>query len=110
MTNLTVFATIGGAIFLSAAQAAFNNQILKSLSVTLPGVSPATALGTGATEIRKAFTGAELPFVLDAYTDGLKAVFAIGIAAFGTSACAGTLGSWKRLSETALKAATGASA
>jgi ABC-type proline/glycine betaine transport system permease subunit len=92
-----VFLTIGGAFFLSAAQSAFNNQLIKQIAINLPDIDPVAALGIGATQIRSVFTPAQVPLVVDAYMTGLKAVFAITVAAFGVAALVGFLGSWKRL-------------
>lgn len=102
--------TIGGAFLLSAAQCAFNNQLISSLAATLPDVDPGVAIGTGATQIREAFTAEQLPFVIDGYVDGMKAVFAITIAAFGIATFIGPLGTWRRLGEKDLKAAAGGAA
>ena len=109
LTSDLVFVTVGGSFFLSAAQCGFNNQVLKQLAIDLPDVDPAVALGTGATQIRDAFTASQVPFVLDAYVSGLKAVFAITITAFGISTIVGCFGSWERLNaEKVQKATTGA--
>ncbi|EMC92011.1 hypothetical protein BAUCODRAFT_78811 [Baudoinia panamericana UAMH 10762] len=91
------FVTIGGSFFLAAAQCAFNNQLIKQLTMRLVEVDPVVALGTGATQIRQAFTASQIPIVLDAYMTGLKAVFAISIAAYGAATIVGFFGSWKRL-------------
>ncbi|KAL4972517.1 major facilitator superfamily domain-containing protein [Aspergillus desertorum] len=108
---INFFVTVGGAFFLSAAQSAFNNQLLKELAVALPEVDPATALATGATQIRDAFAPDQVPLVIDAYMVGLKAVFAIIIAAFGVATLVGgSLGSWKRLHGDVLAKAAGGAA
>jgi len=102
--------TIGGAIFLSAAQSAFNNQLIHALTTSLPNIDPIVALGTGATQIRQAFSAAQVPLVIEAYTVGLRAVFAITVAAFGVSTIVGLLGSWKKLHSEDLKKAAGSGA
>ncbi|CBF80597.1 hypothetical protein AN8459.2 [Aspergillus nidulans FGSC A4] len=103
--------TVGGAIFLSAAQCVFNNQLLKELAATLPEIDPAIALATGATQIREAFEPNQIPLVISAYMVGLKAVFAIIIAAFGIATLiGGSLGSWKRLHKDSLAKAAGGAA
>lgn len=68
------------------------------------------ALGIGATQIRDAFSAAQVPLVIDAYMIGLKAVFAITVAAFGISTLIGAFGSWKRLHTEDLQKATGGAA
>jgi hypothetical protein len=110
LTSNPVCVTVGGSFFLSAAQCAFNNQLIKTLAAKLPEINPETALGTGATQIRHAFTASQVPIVLDAYVDGLKAVFAITVAAYGVATIVGFFGSWKRLHGEELKKATGGGA
>ncbi|VUC23551.1 unnamed protein product [Clonostachys rosea] len=104
------FVTIGGAFFLSAAQSAFNNQLLKELAAKLSDFNAETVLSTGATQIRTAFTEAEVPIVVDSYMIGLKAVFAITAGGFGISTLLGFLGSWKKLHSEDLQKASGGAA
>ena len=89
--------TVGGAFFISAAQAAFNNQLIKQIALKLPEIDPLIALGIGATQIRTAFTSAQAPLVVDAYVTGLKSVFAIAAAGFVVAALIGVFGRWKKL-------------
>ncbi|KAL2844118.1 major facilitator superfamily-domain-containing protein [Aspergillus pseudoustus] len=105
--TVNFFLSIGGSFFLSAAQSAFNNQLIKYLATNLSEINPEIALGTGATQIREAFTAAQIPIVIDGYVKGLQAVWAIMIAAFGVATLVGFLGSWKRLSGDKLKEAAG---
>jgi len=74
------FQTIGGAIWISAGQAAFANKMLKVLVNDAPGVNPALVLATGATELRKVFTAEQLPGILNAYMAGLRLPIAIALA------------------------------
>ncbi|KAJ6010258.1 hypothetical protein N7499_004340 [Penicillium canescens] len=104
------FMTVGGAFFLSAAQCAFNNQLIETLAIKLPEIDPAVAIGTGATQIREAFTASQVSVIIDAYMVGLKAVFAITIAAFGVATVIGFFGSWKKLHGDELKKAAGGAA
>ncbi|KAH0350262.1 MFS general substrate transporter, partial [Aureobasidium melanogenum] len=104
---INFFVTIGGAFFISAVQCAFNNQVIKQLVKSLPGINPVMVLGIGATQIRQEFTVSQVPIVLDAYMVGLKAVFAITTAAYGVSTIVGFFGSWKRLNEEEIKKAAG---
>ncbi|EED15465.1 hypothetical protein TSTA_049050 [Talaromyces stipitatus ATCC 10500] len=69
-----------------------------------------TALGIGAAQIREAFTTAQVPLVIDAYMVGLKAVFAITLAAFGIATLVGFMGHWKRLQMSELKKTAGGAA
>ncbi|CAH0027936.1 unnamed protein product [Clonostachys rhizophaga] len=104
------FVTIGGAFFLSAAQSAFNNRLLGELATKLPDFNAETVLSTGATQIRTAFTEAQVPIVVDSYMVGLKAVFAITVGGFGISTLVGFLGSWKKLHADDLQKASGGAA
>ncbi|RAH81279.1 MFS general substrate transporter [Aspergillus japonicus CBS 114.51] len=104
------FVTVGGSFFLSAAQSAFNNQLLQEMARRLPDLDPSMVLGVGATQIRQAYTPSQVPVVIDAYVVGLKAVFAITVAAFGVSTIVGFFGSWKRLHADSLKKAAGGAA
>ncbi|CAI6094995.1 unnamed protein product [Clonostachys chloroleuca] len=104
------FVTIGGAFFLSAAQSAFNNRLLGELATKLPDFNAETVLSTGATQIRTAFTEAQVPIIVDSYMVGLKAVFAITVGGFGISTLVGFLGSWKKLHADELQKASGGAA
>ena len=110
LTLHTVFVTVGGAFFVSAAQSAFNNQMIKELGKRLPEIDPGMVLATGATQIRHAFSAEQVPVILDAYMIGLKAVFAVMIAAYGISTVVSVFGSWERLDEEKLKVAAGGGA
>lgn len=103
----TVFITVGGAFFVSASQSAFNNQMIQELARRLPEINPGMVLATGATQIRQAFPADQVPIILDAYMVGLKAVFAVMVAAYGMSTLVSVFGSWERLNEEKLKAAAG---
>jgi len=74
------FQTIGGSIFISAAQAGFTNKMLKELPNKVPSVDPRLVIATGATDLRKVFKADEIPGILAAYMDGLRVPFAICIA------------------------------
>lgn len=110
LTSHAVFLTVGGAFFVSAAQSAFNNQMIKELVTRLPEIDPGMVLATGATQIRQAFPASQVPVILYAYMVGLKAVFAVMIAAYGVSTLVSVFGSWERLDEEKLKAAAGGAA
>lgn len=74
------FQTIGGAIFISAAQAGFANEMLRQLPIKAPDTNPGLVLVTGATDLRQVFSPAQIPGILAAYMDGLRVPFAICIA------------------------------
>ncbi|KAL9583274.1 MAG: hypothetical protein Q9212_002797 [Teloschistes hypoglaucus] len=53
-TALVIFAqTLGGAIFVSAAENIFTNNLLTNLRQSLPSIDPAVVLAAGATQLRK---------------------------------------------------------
>jgi MFS transporter, DHA2 family, glioxin efflux transporter len=74
------FQTIGGAIWISAAQAGFANKLLHRLPITASSVDPSVVITTGATELRKVFDAQQIAGILDAYMDGIRVTFAISIA------------------------------
>ncbi|RDW72815.1 hypothetical protein BP6252_06722 [Coleophoma cylindrospora] len=89
--------TIGGAFLVSAGESAFEATLTKKLESSDASVSPLTVIGTGATDVRKVFAPADLPFILRAYMDGIQTAFIVAIAL----ACACTLFSfgakWQKL-------------
>ena len=84
--------------------------MINVLARRLPEIDPGMVLATGATQIRQAFPDAQVPVIIDAYVVGLKAVFAVMIAAYGISTLVSVFGSWERLDEEKLKAAAGGAA
>jgi hypothetical protein len=72
--------SISGAYFVTAAQSIFANRLLKTLANNAPNIDAAIVLGTGASEIQRVFSGADLTAVLDAYMIGIKDVFAFSMA------------------------------
>jgi hypothetical protein len=46
---------MGGAIFVSAGEALFANQLIDSLQKNVPDINPAEVIGVGATELRNHF-------------------------------------------------------
>lgn len=79
------FQTIGGAFFISAAQAAFANRLLSRVVTTAPSADPLKVIATGATELRKVFSADQVEGILVAYMAGLKITFAIAIATAGVA-------------------------
>jgi hypothetical protein len=105
-----VFIIIGGCFFVSAAQSAFNNELLKAVVTSIPSLNPAIILETGVTEIRNVFLPSQVPYIIDGYMKGLRAVFAITAGAFGFSAFIGVFGSWQKLHSEDLKDVAGGGA
>lgn len=94
---IAVSQVVGGAVFVSAAQSAFVNQLLIKLAKTAPNIDSSLVLATGASELHQVFTPNELPGVLVAYMHGLKAAFAIALTAVGVSLLLTPLNSWKKI-------------
>lgn len=94
---LMFFQTMGGALTVSAAQAAFGNELIKSLNKNALDVSPAQVMAIGATEIWKTFKPEQIPRVLDAYMNGLHVSFTFVIALFGMSLLVSVLTPWTNI-------------
>jgi MFS transporter, DHA2 family, glioxin efflux transporter len=91
---LAVVQTIGGALLVSAAQAAFVNTLVSQLRVNSPGINPALVIAAGATGLRDAFTEAQLPGLLVSYMAALRVAYAISIATSGAAALVAILAPW----------------
>lgn len=102
-----VFQLVSGALSLSIAQSLFANRLLSSLPRFAPNVDPTLVLITGATEIRKVFAREELQGILLSYMTGLKAAFAMAIAAAGLTVFASFLPEFKSIRGRVGKAAAG---
>jgi hypothetical protein len=71
---------MSGAYFVTAAQSVFSNRLLETLADNAPNIDAAKVLSTGASEIQRVFTGADLAAVLNAYIIGTKDVFLFSLA------------------------------
>jgi hypothetical protein len=71
-------------------------------------VDAGQVLAAGATAIRDLFPADVVPEILDAYLQGLRLAFAIGIGGIGMAALTAPLGRWNKLDMT--KAAGGGAA
>lgn len=94
---MAVIQTIGGALIVSAAQAAFVNTLISQLLVNSPGIQPAVVLAAGATGLREAFTEAQLPGVLLSYMTALRVAYAISIATSGAAALVALYAPWSNI-------------
>ncbi|KAH8835028.1 major facilitator superfamily domain-containing protein [Flagelloscypha sp. PMI_526] len=97
ISMIAFFQCIGGTILLSAAQSAFGNKLISTLQTSAPEINPALVIATGATELRAVFSADQVVHILAAYMAGIKAVFAISIAATGLAVVVSSCNSWKRL-------------
>ncbi|CAD6440315.1 f72fe993-4980-4da0-8abe-6078e8183b03 [Sclerotinia trifoliorum] len=93
--------TIGGAFFISIAEAAFANRILHVLPHYAPSVSPARVLSVGVGELRNVF-GKErdtIQGIIESYLLGLKVTYAMAITCTGIAffVALGSSWPWKNL-------------
>jgi MFS transporter, DHA2 family, glioxin efflux transporter len=77
------FQTISGAIFVSAGQSLFANKLVQTVAKLVPDVQPSFVVATGATELRRVFSAAQLPGIIASFMAGLKNAYAMGIALSG---------------------------
>lgn len=91
---MVVVQTVGAALLVSAAQAAFVNTLISKLLVNSPEIDPAKVVAAGATGLRDAFTEAQLPGILVSYMAALRVAYAISIAAGGLAVVAGLFAPW----------------
>lgn len=104
---LLEFQTLGGAIWVSAAQAAFVNRLLVSLPRLAPNVIPMEVIATGAGDLRKVFSSEDLPGILAAYSIGIRDAYLLICAIVGVSMLVAAAMPWKRIDPDAIKAAAG---
>lgn len=89
------FQNLGGAIFVSVAQAAFSDGIISGLKQNAPTLNPQLFINSGATSIRRLLRETrqeeQLVGVLKAYVKGLSNTFYIAMAcaicAFASACC-----------------------
>jgi hypothetical protein len=74
---LMFFQTLGGAIWVSAAQAGFANKLVQALKETIPAIDVAHVVAVGTTEYRHIFPMDAILGILDSYMDGVTVVFII---------------------------------
>ncbi|KAK4152274.1 major facilitator superfamily domain-containing protein [Chaetomidium leptoderma] len=97
------FQCIGGTAFVTAAQAAFVNQIIQTLPTSAPNVDPADVVSTGATMIRTVFPADQVPGIVVAYMAGIKVALGISIGGAGLGLLICLCSRWKRLNSEAVK-------
>lgn len=85
---------MGGAIFVSAGEALFANELIESLQKHVPSINPAEVIGVGATELRSHFSPDVLPGIIASYMDGLQVAFIMVTALAGVSALLSPLLPW----------------
>lgn len=103
---------MGGAFWVSAAQSAFVNALVGQLD---DSVDPLLVLGTGATQLRRVFSPAQMPGILVAYMAGIRTALALAVGACGLALVASLFGTGSgsglgRLKRETLRASGGAAA
>jgi len=98
ISAITLFLqTIGGAFWVSAGQAAFVNELFRKLPIKAPNVSPVLVIATGASELHRVFSAADLSGVLVSYMAGLKITFIICIVLAAVSVLISVSPKWESL-------------
>ena len=91
------YQTIGGALFVSAGETAFENKLISSLATNAPSIASSTIIQTGASDLHNVFQGSVLNGILHSYVDGLRVAFAIGVALSGASIFPALFSPWKKI-------------
>jgi hypothetical protein len=99
---LMFFQTLGGAIWVSAAQAGFANKLVKTVAEKIPGIDVARVLAAGAVEYRHLFPVEMVPRILESYMEGVTVVFIVILVLAAASFPAALMMPW-----TNIKKATG---
>ncbi|TQV94956.1 efflux pump antibiotic resistance protein [Cordyceps javanica] len=98
ITGIIMFSqTLGSAMMVSSAQAAFANRLIQVVTAAVPTLEPVALLATGATQIRAVFPPELIHTILLGYMAGIKVAFAIVTGATGLALCILPFGDWKRL-------------
>ena len=95
-TSLMVLGqTLGGAIFIAAAQAIFQNQLVANLRSYAPTADVGAVLRGGATSLQQTVPHKLLSSVLKAYNDAITQSFYIGVALAAVSIFGPIFVEWK---------------
>lgn len=86
-----------GATFIVVAQSIFANRLLQTLKDVAPSLDASLVLSTGASDVHRIFSGADLENVLTAYMVGIKDVFACALAGSALAAIVALLIPVKKL-------------
>jgi hypothetical protein len=88
---------IGGAYFISAAQAIFGTKLVQHLAVNVPNLDPNVVVGGGATGFRSALPASATPEVVLSYMQSLHIVFALAIALAGMATLASVIPRFEKI-------------
>ncbi|RGP64257.1 major facilitator superfamily transporter [Fusarium sporotrichioides] len=98
-SNILFFQSYGASLFMSAAQAAFVDQMTAKVMELSDTISKDLLVLTGATDIYNVFKGDELADVLAGYMHGLKVVYAMAIGTIGLGFLIALAMPWKKLKQ-----------
>ncbi|CEJ82418.1 hypothetical protein VHEMI02484 [[Torrubiella] hemipterigena] len=87
--------TIGGSLFVSIAQTAFSNALVRDFHTRLPDLDPASILDYGATYLARHVPGQYLSSVIEMYSDALVHCFIVATAMAALSITGGCFVEWK---------------
>ena len=83
------FQFMGGAVFLTVAQALFQNKLVHSLAKNVPGLLPKTIISAGATGLRSILSPQQLDGGVQSYLDGLRDAYILSVVLAGLGVVAG---------------------
>ncbi|KAF2734738.1 putative efflux pump antibiotic resistance protein [Polyplosphaeria fusca] len=93
------FQTLGGAILVSAAQAGFANDLVKTVRKKIPGIDAGRVVAAGAIEYRHIFPPDTISRILESYMEGITTVFIIILVVSSVSVLASLLVPWTNIKE-----------
>lgn len=89
--------TIGGSIFVSIAQTAFSNALVRDLHTGVPGLDPASILDYGAVDLANHVPGQYLRSVIEIYSDALVHCFIVATVMAALSITGACFVEWKNI-------------
>jgi hypothetical protein len=94
---LMFFQTLGGTIWVSAAQAGFSNRLVQALEEKITGIDVARVVAVGTTEYRHFFPMDAIRGIQDSYMEGVTVVFIIILVVAAASFPASLLAPWTNI-------------
>lgn len=94
LTFAVVFMMLAGGWGVAATDAALNNIILRKVPQYVSSLDGHEVLKVGAAGLQQAYSGDVLQGVRQAYLDGLRAGWALGVAAFGMAVVCALFPKW----------------
>ncbi|KAE8405400.1 putative efflux pump antibiotic resistance protein [Aspergillus pseudonomiae] len=87
--------TIGGSLFVSVAQTAFTNKLVRELAATVPELDSSAVLQDGASDLARHIPKQYLSAVVKAYSTGLTNAFLVGTVLVVLSVVGSAFVEWK---------------